>query len=305
MCSPSFSGSFLYKKRYDRGISFLEQKGFKVTNGILAGKICQNQLSGSVFERSAEINQLFNQVDIVITSIGGYNSNSVLPYLDYEKYKKSNSIFIGYSDTTAIALALYAKTNKITFMSQSLICNYGEFPPFNELSYNSLNDILFSEENRDISYNQLPYWTDERSNWEIFVKPKTIKENEWYIYKYGRAKGILIAGNLDTIIGIIGTSYMPKIDENTILLLEETFSDFGRLYRNFSTLALHGVFDKISGLIISKIEYFERRDEIIWLLKNFVDKRDIPILLDFDCGHTHPSYLVPIGGEVSLILEKD
>lgn len=295
----------MYKKRYDRGVRFLEQKGFKVTNGILTGKNCQNQLSGSVQERSAEINQLFDQADIVLTSIGGYNSNSVLPYLDYEKYKNSNSIFISYSDTTAIALALYAKTNKIAFMSQSLICNYGEFPPFNELSYNSLNNILFNEESRDISYKKSTYWTDERSNWEIFVKPKIIKENEWYIYKYGRAKGILIGGNLDTIIGIIGTPYMPKIDENTILLLEETFSDFGRLYRNFTTLALHGVFDKISGLIISKIEYLETRDDIIWLLKNFVDKRDIPILLDFDCGHTHPSYLVPIGGEVSLILERD
>ncbi|HHJ7558569.1 TPA: LD-carboxypeptidase [Streptococcus pyogenes] len=44
-------------------------------------------------------------------------------------------MFIGYSDTTALALALYNKTGCITYLSQSVISNFGEFEPFNELFY--------------------------------------------------------------------------------------------------------------------------------------------------------------------------
>lgn len=39
--------------------------------------------------------------------------NSILKYIDYDLFKQKSPIFIGYSDTTALALALYNKTGCI------------------------------------------------------------------------------------------------------------------------------------------------------------------------------------------------
>lgn len=131
---------------------------------------------------------------------------------------------------------------------------------------------------------QIPdVWTDEWINWETYEKTKKTNKNEWIIFNKGEFNGTLIGGNLDTIVGIIGTEYMPKITEDTILLLEDVYTDLGRLYRNFTTLALHGIFDKIGGLIISKFETIgENSDVINDIINEFVGHRKIPILLNFD-----------------------
>ncbi|VGT64771.1 microcin C7 self-immunity protein [Streptococcus pyogenes] len=95
-----------------------------------------------------------------MTSIGGYNSNSVLKYIDYDLFKQKSPIFIGYSDTTALALALYKKTGCITYLSQSVISNFGEFEPFNELNYFYFDFMLQSK--CETLMVQIPdVWTDE------------------------------------------------------------------------------------------------------------------------------------------------
>ncbi|MFB1287720.1 S66 family peptidase, partial [Streptococcus pyogenes] len=262
----------------------------------------RGEISGGVQDRAEELNQLIPRVDVIMTSIGGYNSNSVLKYIDYDLFKQKSPIFIGYSDTTALALALYKKTGCITYLSQSVISNFGEFEPFNELNYFYFDFMLQSK--CETLMVQIPdVWTDEWINWETYERTKKTNKNEWIIFNKGEFNGTLIGGNLDTIVGIIGTEYMPKITEDTILLLEDVYTDLGRLYRNFTTLALHGIFDKIGGLIISKFETIgENSDVINDIINEFVGHRKIPILLNFDCGHTHPSCLMPIGGKITLSL---
>lgn len=41
-----------------------------------------------------------------MSTIGGTNSNSMLLYIDYEGFKSDPKIVVGYSDVTAILLAL-------------------------------------------------------------------------------------------------------------------------------------------------------------------------------------------------------
>lgn len=45
-----------------------------------------------------------------MTTIGGMNSNYILPYIDYEEFKRNPKIIIGYADVTAILLAIHAQT---------------------------------------------------------------------------------------------------------------------------------------------------------------------------------------------------
>ena len=116
--------------RYERGRHFLEEKGYTVQNGLLYGKQ-DGYRSGSIQDRAREFNELLYQEDIAIlmASIGGMNTNSILPYLDYEYLKQHPKIIVGYSDITALLLAIYAKTGLVTFYGPALAASFGEFPP--------------------------------------------------------------------------------------------------------------------------------------------------------------------------------
>lgn len=71
--------------RYNRGKEYLASKGIRVIDGQLFGKQDYYR-SGSIKERADEFNQLLynDDVQVLMAAIGGYNSNSILPYIDYE-----------------------------------------------------------------------------------------------------------------------------------------------------------------------------------------------------------------------------
>lgn len=114
--SPSSPITYNCPNRFNRGVKFLEAKGFKVLYGNLTGK-SDFYRSGSIKERAEELNSLIRnpEVKCIMSTIGGMNSNSILPYIDYECFKTNPKPITGYSDVTAILLAIYAKTGITTY----------------------------------------------------------------------------------------------------------------------------------------------------------------------------------------------
>lgn len=74
--------------------------------------------SASIESRVADLHEAFldESVDLILTTIGGFNCNEILPYLDYDLIKNHPKLFCGYSDTTALLNAIYAKTGLKTYM---------------------------------------------------------------------------------------------------------------------------------------------------------------------------------------------
>lgn len=68
--------------RYERGVKYLESKGYKIINGQLYRKK-DNYRSGTIQERAQEFNQLlYNEdVQILMASIGGNNTNSSFTFV--------------------------------------------------------------------------------------------------------------------------------------------------------------------------------------------------------------------------------
>ena len=91
--SPSSPATVTAKKRYQRGKSYLEKKGFVFQEGILTGKQ-DFYRSGSIVQRTEELNRLIHDdsVKCIMAAIGGMNSNSLLPYIDYEYLAKHPKI---------------------------------------------------------------------------------------------------------------------------------------------------------------------------------------------------------------------
>ena len=77
--------------------------------------------SSSIESRVADLHAAFldDSVDAILATIGGFNSNELLPYLDYDLITKHPKIICGYSDSTAFLNAIYAKTGMLTYMGPS------------------------------------------------------------------------------------------------------------------------------------------------------------------------------------------
>lgn len=293
--------------RYERGAKYLESKGFRIIHGQLYGKK-DGYRSGTIQERAEEFNRLLynDKVQILMSSIGGNNTNSILPYIDYEYLKRHPKIVIGYSDTTALLLAIYAKTGLVTFYGSALAASFGEFPPFVDRTFEYFEAIL-RDVNIPFSYEMPPVWTDEFIDWGVQNRAKKSYKNDWICVRPGTCRGRLIGGNLNTMEGFFGTEYMPEIENGDILLMEDCLKDACTIERSFSMLKLSGVFEKIGGIILGKHEQFDdngtgRRPYEI--LMEVLGDTNIPILAEFDCCHTHPMFTMPIGCEVILDAEE-
>jgi muramoyltetrapeptide carboxypeptidase LdcA involved in peptidoglycan recycling len=306
--SPSSPITYHAPKRFECAKNFLANKGFKILEGNLTGKH-DFYRSGTIKQRAEELNVLIRnpKVKCIMSTIGGMNSNSILPYIDYEAFAQNPKFVIGYSDVTAILLAIYAKTGVSTFYGPALVASFGELPPFVDYTYNYFEKVFLHGFSNNFVLSKPPIWTDEYINWEEQVRSKEQYSNEWITVKGGQAEGRLIGGNLNTMQGIWGSEYMPEIRYGDILFIEDSLKDAATIERSFSLLKLNGVFDKISGILLGKHELFNDLNtgrKPYEILLEVLGDRDLPIIADFDCCHTHPMLTLPMGVRVSIDADK-
>lgn len=302
--SPSSPATFFAPKRFERAKNFLSEKGFSLIAGELTGKKDYYR-SGSILERVEELNKLIRNKEIkcIMSTIGGYNSNSLLPYIDYEELKRNPKIIIGYSDMTAILLGIYAKTGIITYYGPALVASFGEYSPLVDGTYNNFIEILNKKIILPYTYKTPLYWTDEFINWEEQDRKKKLYNNQLKTVISGIVRGRVIGGNLNTIQGIWGSEYMPEIKNGDILFIEDSLKSATVLERSFSFLKINGVFDKVSGIILGKHELFDDQGtgkEPYEILLEVLNGQQLPFLADFDCSHTHPMLTLPIGATLEL-----
>ncbi|QWG66744.1 LD-carboxypeptidase [Bacillus mycoides] len=302
--SPSSPVTYTSSKRFERAKLYLEQKGFHILEGSLTGQYDYYR-SGSIKERAEELNDLIRNpnVSCIMSTIGGLNSNSLLPYIDYETFQKNPKIMIGYSDTTALLLGIYAKTGIPTFYGPALVPSFGEFEPFVDCTYKYFADTLLTDQHLPYNINQPLFWSDEFINWEEKTKEKDLRPNNWIPVIGGKATGRIIGGNLNTIQGIWGSPYMPLIQDGDILFIEDSSKDAATIERSFSLLKINGIFDKVSGIILGKHEQFDdcgTNRKPYEILLEVLQNQKLPFLADFDCCHTHPMITLPIGIQVEM-----
>lgn len=303
--SPSYPITAEVPVRYERGRDYLVSRGFTVVEGTLTGK-SDHYRSGTIRERVDEVNALIRDPEVrcMMSAIGGTNSNSLLPYLDYEAFADDPKVVIGTSDVTAILLALYAKTGVTTYYGPAMVASFGEFPPLVDVSFERMMDAIGDESPRPLTLPNPQEWTEERIPWLTQDRAKTCQPNQLRTLRPGSAQGRLIGGNLNTMSAIWNTPYMPQIREGDILLIEDSMKDIATVERLFALLKCSNVFDAIGGLILGKHELFDDagtgRTPSDVLLEVLDGEGAFPILADYDCCHTHPMLTLPIGGQVHL-----
>jgi len=307
--SPSIQAPYLYKARYTRACNYLKNKGFNLKSGQLSEK-SDFYRSGTIVDRANELNSHIRDPNVkcIMSTIGGSNSSSILPYIDYQAIIEHPKIFIGYSDVTSILMAIYAKTGMTTYYGPALVASFGEFEPLVSQTYDSFVKVVNRNTDLPYRYQKPATWTDEFIDWKVQVNAKSVYPNKWVFNGKSVVEGRVIGGNLSAISSIWGSSYMPNIMEGDILLIEDSNKSIDIVERLFSLLMLSGVFEKVSAIILGKHEQFDdckSNRKPIDVLLEILTNNDLPILYDFDCCHTHPMLTMPLGSQVRIDFDKE
>lgn len=182
------------------------QSGFKVTYG---NNIFEHDefFSNSVKARIEDLHDAFSdpKVKAIITVIDGYNANQLLRHIDYELIKKNPKVFCGYSDITALNLAILQKTGLITY-SGPHFSTFGAKAGFEYTQQYFLKAV--TEENGS-PVKASERWSDDA--WYLDQDNRNFHKNEGYrVLQEGSAEGTIVGGNLCTLNLLQGTEYMPS-----------------------------------------------------------------------------------------------
>ncbi|WP_421182457.1 S66 family peptidase [Aeromonas enteropelogenes] len=306
--SPSSAATAWAPNRFARAKAFLEGQGFKLAAGSLTGQQ-EYWRSGSIEARAAEFNDLIRDPEVrcIMSVIGGNNSNSLLPHIDYDALRQDPKIIVGYSDVTALLLGIYARTSLVTFYGPAMVASFGELSPLVDETLAGFTRIALAGEAKVPCRLPTPaQWSEERLDWENQGRAKHCLANRLISVGSGKVRGRLIGGNLNTMAGIWGSPYMPGINPGDILFIEDSLKSAEVVERAFAHLKLCGVFDRIGGLILGKHELFNDQGSgkrPLDILLEVVEEPTFPILAEFDCAHTHPMLTLPLGIDAELDLD--
>ena len=250
----------------------------------------------SVQKRVDDIMNAFKDKNVkaIMTMIGGFNSNQILPYLDYEVIKGNPKILCGFSDITALLDAIYAKTCLITF-SGPHFSSLGMLKGCDYTIKNMLKMLMEKGENEVAPSKE---WSDDL--WFIDQEKRDFIPNEGYwVLNDGQAKGTLLGGNLGTFNLLLGTSFRPKFEPNTILFVEDTAeSSIFSFMRNLTALTYQDDFKNVKGVLIGRFQKGSKvsREQLAYIVKNVKPLSHLPVVANVDFGHSTPLLTLPVGG---------
>lgn len=242
-------------------------------------------LAGDDAARAAELNTAFRDpsVDAVFPCRGGYGLTRILDKLDYAALRKHPKLVIGFSDITALHLAIARKARVITLhspMPQAFL--FSDAQP-----HKKSNDVFWSFIRGE------PYGRTEPP---IPVIDESTKEHIKTICG-GEAEGRLVGGNLTLICATLGTPFAIE-PKGKILIMEDTGERPYRIDRYLSQLKLAGVLDQLAGVIVG--DFTDAQPDADRIVAEYLRPIGIPAISGFPVGHEAKNLTLPLGAKAKL-----
>lgn len=271
--------------RYRTGLDALRQRGLRVET-LRTTLAPYGFLAGPDTDRLGELNALLRRddLDAIVCVRGGYGVLRLLPDLDYEAARAHPKLVVGYSDITALHLALYAKSG-LPGLSGPMIA-----PDWPDLDAET----------------EAQFWHLAEGGTGEIVGPG----GEALVgVRPGQTEGVLLGGNLTMIAALLGTPYLPDL-RGAILFLEEVGESPYRIDRLFAQLKLAGVLESLGGLVLGAFTGAEPpKDRPSLSLDAVLDDytRDLPypVARGLVYGHIKRKSTLPVGVRTRLDVEGD
>ncbi len=296
--APASSLAIISQENRDIARKRFEEMGLRLSFGKHVEEIDENN-SSSITSRVDDIHEAFldKEVGAIIAVIGGFNSNQLLSFIDWEKIERNPKIFCGYSDITALGNAFFSKTGLVTYSGPGY-ASFGEKYGF-EYTLSFFKKCLFSEESFFVEpskqWSDDPWYRDQESrNW--------ILNNGYLAVQEGEAEGMLLGGNLCTFNLLHGTEYMPHLDGAILFLEDDRESKLVNFDRDLQSLIHQPGFKNVRGIVLGRFQRASTvtNDAIVRMIQTKKELENIPVITHVDFGHTQPMITFPLGGKVRM-----
>lgn len=247
--------------------------------------------SRSIKERIEDIHSMFLDPDIngIFCLRGGYGTIQLLDYIDFDLIRNNPKVFLGYSDITALHLAINKYSGLITFHGPVMMSTFTDF------TINSLKQVIMN--------NQIIGKITNPSSMINFRKVHPIRT-----IKGGMAEGRLVGGNLSLISSLMGTKYEINT-KDAILFLEDVGEEPFRIDRMLSQLKISGKFNEAKGIVFGECagcNFDKLNSSRVWdytlgeILDQTFSDIEKPVLYGLTIGHTSNQITLPLGVKASL-----
>ena len=296
--APVRSLKLLSENSGKEAIDRLKKFGFKLSFGKHVDEIDEFN-SSSIESRIEDLHDAFRdkEVDAILTVIGGYNSNQLLQYIDYELIAQNPKIICGFSDVTALANAITAKTGIITYIGphfSSWAMKYGF-----EYSQELFEKCCM----KDVAFDLIPSkkWSDDP--WYIDQEKRDFIQNSGYwVLNPGYALGRIVGGHVRCLNALQGTEYWPNLDDSILILEEDAEINPPLFDRQLQMLIHQSDFIGVKGILIGRFqkETNMTKELLQKIISTKKELQNIPIVANVDFGHTTPIATLPIGGSLEI-----
>jgi muramoyltetrapeptide carboxypeptidase len=284
MVAPSAAPNEPERIRF--AIDTIESLGFKVKPGAhLFDR--DGYLAGSDAARADDLNAMFadDGVDAIWCVRGGYGASRILPALDYALMQRKPKALIGYSDITALHVAIHRHAGLVTFHGPVA------FRAFTPYSLGELKRVLWTGETPVRLGGPPPFERAEgRVDWE----------NRVATLVPGKARGRLLGGNLCLMSHLCGTPYFPDL-RGAILFLEDVEEAYYRIDRMLTQLWLAGALAGIAGVAFGKFTncnpspFFLQNRPLDDILAERCRALGVPAISGIMVGHIEDQTTLPLG----------
>lgn len=236
-------------------------------------------------QRAKDVQDAFadNSIQGILCIRGGYGANRILPLLDLREIARHPKVFCGYSDVTALHIALNQRCHMPTFHTPMPSTDY--YAGADEFTMTYLRRALFG----------------------ALTGPLPMGDTVETL-QGGRARGVLCGGNLSLVRDSLGTPW--EIDtRGKILFLEDVGEKTYRLDGMLTQLRNAGKLDDCAGILLGywtdcPPEDPEKTLEISEILQEVVLPCGKPVLGGLPCGHSKPTMSLPLGLTVVMDAEE-
>ena len=264
----------------DSLIQIVESWGVKVRRGENLFKKEYMSFSVSDKERAEEFMRMVKNDNLkaIVFYRGGYGAMRTLPYLDFEEIKRHPKWILGFSDVTTY-LTVWSNMGIETIHGAMLNSYYLHKRP--DSAAITSCDALFGRVSR---YSSLAH-----------------KYN-----RLGSAEGILRGGNMSLLAVGYGTPYEIKMDDPTVLFIEETDENMNTVDRFLQQLFKSGKMQNVKAVLVGNFRRCkDANDEwqgmdIYDLINTYTKDLGIPVIFGFPAGHGRPNNAIYIGRKVKV-----
>ncbi|MDI9330039.1 MAG: LD-carboxypeptidase [Alphaproteobacteria bacterium] len=287
------SGAVRDKAAFQRGVKHLSALGHQISVDPAALKRVQ-RFAGDDADRLVALSRTAaSGANAALISRGGYGLTRLLPDLPFKDIARSirqGMAWVGYSDFTALQLALLTQTGSVTWSGPSLCDSFGA-PEVDEIAQACFDDLLLEQ--------------GEGSGWRMGVAAAkglaARKSGVW------ARDAQLWGGNLTVLCSLLGTPYFPSIDGG-VLFLEDVGEHPYRIERMLSQLLHAGVLARQKAIVLGQFTEYrltehDQRFGMSTVLQWLRAQLKCPVLTDLPFGHVATRVCLPVGAKVDLLVE--